>query len=244
MSRKRRTFLGMLTPSSNTTLEPVTARMLEGLPEVSAHASRFRVTEISLGEQALGQFDLEPMLEAAALLADARCHAICWNGTSAGWLGLESDQLLCKAIEQRTGIPATSSVLALAEVFRKTNVRRYGLVTPYTEDIQRAIIENFSREGFDCVAERHSNISVNFDFSEVEPDTIADMVREVAKNKPQAITVFCTNMDGASLAETLEQEIGIPIYDTIALAVWSGLRAAGVEVSRVKGWGRLFREVR
>lgn len=244
MSRKRRTFLGMLTPSSNTTLEPVTARMLEGLPEVSAHASRFRVTEISLGEQALGQFDLEPMLEAAALLADARCHAICWNGTSAGWLGLESDQLLCKAIEQRTGIPATSSVLALAEVFRKTNVRRYGLVTPYTEDIQRAIIENFSREGFDCVAERHSNISVNFDFSEVEPDTIANMVREVAKNKPQAITVFCTNMDGASLAETLEQEIGIPIYDTIALAVWSGLRAAGVEVSRVKGWGRLFREVR
>jgi maleate isomerase len=84
---------------------------------------------------------------------------------------------------------------------------------------------------------------VNFDFSEIEPDTIAGMAREVAKQRPQAIMVFCTNMDGASLAEDLEREVGIPIYDTIATAVWSSLRAAGVDPSRVKGWGRLFREL-
>ena len=111
MSPKDRIFLGMLTPSSNTTLEPVTARMLEDLPEVTAHFGRFRVTEISLAEQALGQFELEPMLAAAELLADARCHSICWNGTSAGWLGFERDRELCRAIEARTRIRACSSVL-------------------------------------------------------------------------------------------------------------------------------------
>lgn len=243
MSRKNRRFLGMLTPSSNTTLEPVMARMLEGVPEVTAHAARFRVTEISLGAQALGQFDLEPMLAAADLLAEARCHSIVWNGTSAGWLGFERDRELCKAIEQRTKTPATSSVLALAEIFRATGVTRYGLVTPYTDDIQNAVMANFMGEGFAAVAERHRNISVNFDFSEIEPDTIADMIREVAAEKPQAITVFCTNMDGASLAEELEREIGIPIYDTIATAVWGGMRAAGVAPSRIQGWGRLFRKV-
>ena len=39
-------LLGMLTPSSNTTLEPVTAAMIAGIPEASAHFGRFRVTEI------------------------------------------------------------------------------------------------------------------------------------------------------------------------------------------------------
>ena len=43
-----RVFLGMLTPSSNTVLEPVTTAMLAGLPEVTAHFSRFKVTEIAL----------------------------------------------------------------------------------------------------------------------------------------------------------------------------------------------------
>ena len=240
MNRKDRVFLGMLTPSSNTTLEPVSARMLSGLAEVTPHFGRFRVTEIALGDRALGQFDLEPMLAAADLLADAHCHAICWNGTSAGWLGFERDRQLCARIEQRTGVPACSSVLALDEIFRASGVTRFGLVSPYTDDVQQAIGVNFRREGFECVAERHLGIATNFDFSEIEPVTIAGMVREVAKSRPQAITVFCTNMDGASLAEGLERETGIPVYDTIATAVWGSLRAARIDPGRVRGWGTLF----
>ena len=98
MKRTNRKFLGMLTPSSNTLLEPVCSNMLAGLPEVTAHAGRFRVTEISLGTQALGQFTNAPMITASQLLADAKCHSICWNGTSAGWLGFDSDRKLCTDI--------------------------------------------------------------------------------------------------------------------------------------------------
>jgi maleate isomerase len=242
--KKERIFLGMLTPSSNTVLEPVTARMLDALPEVTAHFGRFRVTEISLAPQALGQFQAEPMLAAADLLADARCGSICWNGTSAGWLGLERDRALCRTIEARTGIRACSSVLAIDEIFRVTGVRRFGMVSPYTDDIVDAIRRNFAAEGFDLVAERHCGIKVNFDFSEIDPEAIAAMVREVAKARPQAIIVLCTNMDGASLAEELEREAGIPLYDSIATAVWASLRTVGVQADRVKGWGRLFREVK
>jgi maleate isomerase len=241
MTKQERVLLGMLTPSSNTTLEPVTARMLERLPEVSAHFGRFRVTEISLASQALGQFQDEAMLAAAELLADARCHAICWNGTSAGWLGLERDRQLCAAITRRTGIGACSSVLTLAEAFRAAGVSRFGLVSPYTDDIQQAIGRNFRAEGFECVAEEHLGIKVNFDFSLIEPETITAMVRAVAKARPQAIAVLCTNMDGASLAEGLERETGIPLYDSIATAVCGALRAARVDPARVAGWGSLFR---
>ena len=243
MTSANRTLLGMLTPSSNTVLEPVTARILSGLPDVTAHFGRFRVTEISLGAQALGQFELEPMLAAADLLADARCHSICWNGTSAGWLGFERDRALCRAIEARTGIKACSAVLALAEVLRATRARRFAMVSPYTEDVVQAISANFAREGFELVAERHAGIQVNFDFSTIPASAIADMARAVARERPDAITVFCTNMDGASLAEALEKETGIPVYDSIALSVWSGLRAVGASPGRIAGWGRLFREV-
>ena len=217
----------MLTPSSNTTLEPVTAAMLAGVPGVSAHFGRFKVTEIALSDRALGQFTDEPMFAAADLLADARCHTICWNGTSAGWLGFDADRRLCEAITRRTGIAACSSVLSIEEIFRMSGVRRFGMVTPYTDDVQAKIVANFEREGFECIAERHRQLSVNFSFSEVEPETIEAMIREVALERPDAILVFCTNMDGATPAEGLERELGIPIYDTIATAVWGSLRAAG-----------------
>jgi maleate isomerase len=115
----------MLTPSSNTVLEPLVASMLAPLG-VTAHFARFRVVEITLGDAGLAQFDAEPMLAAAELLADARVDAIVWNGTSGGWLGLDRDAELCVAIEARTGIRATTSVLALVEVLRGPAQRSSG----------------------------------------------------------------------------------------------------------------------
>jgi maleate isomerase len=238
----RRIRLGMLTPSSNTALEPLCAAMLATLPDVSCHFARFRVTEISLASNALNQFDDRPMLEAAGLLADARVDAICWNGTSAGWLGFDRDRELCAAIERTTGIVASSSVLALEEIFRDAGVRRLGLVTPYRGDVQRQVMKVFGDEGFACVAERHLDISENFAFADVPAATLENMVREVASARPDAITIFCTNLHGAPLVETLERELGIPVYDTTAAAVWVAMRRAGADPRRVSGWGRLFRD--
>src|SRR5258705_12714275 len=81
--------LGMLTPSSNTVLEPVSTAMVAELPSVSVHFGRFKVTEIALSEQALKQFDDTETLRAAELLADAKVDVIAWNGTSASWLGFD-----------------------------------------------------------------------------------------------------------------------------------------------------------
>lgn len=86
-----RTLLGMLTPSSNTTLEPVTTAMLSELPEASAHFARFRGTEIALSGVALAQFDDSGILSAARLLSQARVQVIGWYGTSSGWLGFSAD---------------------------------------------------------------------------------------------------------------------------------------------------------
>jgi maleate isomerase len=237
-----RVLLGMLTPSSNTALEPLTSAMLAGLPEVSAHFGRFRVTEISLKPQALGQFDMEPILEAARLLADAHVDVIAWNGTSSGWLGFDADVALCQRIEQETGVRCCTSVLALNEILEKTQRRRFGLVTPYLDDVQEAIVANYARSGFECVAERHLNRSVNFSFSEVEPQQIVRMSHEVAEAGPQCITTFCTNLRAAQLAPALEAELGVPVYDTVSTAVWKSLRLCGVDTVRVKGWGSLFNE--
>ena len=63
--------LGMLTPSSNTTLEPVTTAMLAGLPSVSLHFSRFRVTEIAVTPGCAA---------AAAAAAAVRPHSDSLNG--------------------------------------------------------------------------------------------------------------------------------------------------------------------
>jgi maleate isomerase len=232
----------MLTPSSNTALEPITTAMVAGLPEVSAHFSRFKVTEIALSNRALAQFNNDGILRAAELLAHAKVDAIGWNGTSSGWLGFEADIRLCEQITAETGIPATTSMLALNEILKQTKVTRLGYVTPYLDDVQAKILENYGKMGIACQGERHLGLQDNFSFSEVPVSQLETMARDVAKEKPEAITIICTNLKVAPSVAKLEGETGIPIYDTIATVVWKCLKLAGVDTRRITDWGSLFQQ--
>lgn len=232
----------MLTPSSNTALEPLTQAMVAKLPDVTAHFSRFRVTEIALSDSALGQFDDAPILRAAELLAHAKVDVIAWNGTSSGWLGFAADERLCARITEATGIAATTSMLALNEVLAAREAQRIGFVTPYTDDVQARIVANYAGLGLACAGERHFRLRDNFSFAEVPPEQIKAAAAEVAAQRPDAIAIVCTNLRAAHLAAGLERAHGIPVFDTIALAVWKSLLIAGADPTRVEGWGSLFTE--
>lgn len=237
---KNRT-LGMLTPSSNTVVEPVTYAIVSQIPGVSAHFSRFPVTEISLSSQALAQFDLTQFLAATQLLADARMDVIAWNGTSAAWRGFAEDEALCDAIAEHFKTPATASMLALNTVMRKKNIKRFALVTPYIDAVQQKILDNYSNSEFSCIGERHSGISENFAFSEIAADNIAQMVRAVAVEKPDAILIVCTNLRSAPLVDALEKELKLPVYDSLSAVVWHALQIAGIDTTPASAWGSLFR---
>lgn len=235
------TRLGMLTPSSNTALEPATYALLRDLQGVSAHFARFPVTEITLSASALGQFDAVPIMQAAELLSHAKTDVIAWNGTSASWLGFDRDKQLAASITARTGIPATTAILALNDLLRRLGAKRIAIVTPYLEEVQAKIIENYESAGFTCVAERHAGLQDNFSFAALPAAAIEEMVLAVAAEGPDAITIICTNMDGTRLVPQIERRTGIPVIDSIACTLWGALQTAGISTAPLSPAGRIFR---
>ena len=232
--------LGMLTPSSNTVLEPYTAAMLADVPDISAHFGRFRVTQISMDADAQAQFTQEPLLAAADLLADAQVDAIRGNGTSARWAGFAQDEALCAAITERTGVAACSAVLGINALFERRGVKKFGLVSPYTDEIQDRIISNYASHGWQCTTDRRLHITENFAFATVPEAKVDRLCREVAEAGPDAIVVYCTNMAGARIADQIERDTGIPVLDSTAAALWTSLLTVGTDPATVKGWGCLF----
>lgn len=230
--------IGMLTPSSNTVLEPECSAIVAH-SNCTVHFSRFPVVAISVDDDHTSQFDLTPMLEAARLLAHARCDVIAWNGTSAGWLGVQKDRQLCAAITRATGIPAISTTQALLRIVDEWEWNTIGLVVPYEEPVVEAIQRTFSEEGLKVGHEQHANLRVNREFALLDSDQITAMIRSVAVDV-DGVVVFCTNMAGAPLVETLEPR-GVPILDSVSLTVWACLQSVGW-TEPIHGWGRLLRE--
>ncbi|HEY4252988.1 MAG TPA: Asp/Glu/hydantoin racemase [Roseomonas sp.] len=232
--------LGMLTPSSNTVLEPSTARLLAGLPRVTAHFQRLRVLQIGLDPALSAQFDTGPMVAAAELLADARVHALCWNGTSGAWLGTEADHAICAAVAGATGIPCTTATLALHDALVALSATRVGLVTPYVAEVQAAIIARLAARGITTIAERHLEDPGNYSFAEHPASRVDALVREVAAARPEAVIIHCTNFRGTDGAAAIEAETGVPVLDSIAVALWGAMRAAGAPTAPLAAHGRVF----
>lgn len=228
--------LGMVTPSSNTVLEPATAALLADTPGVTAHFQRLRVLAISLDGGSAGQFDVAPMVAAAEMLADAKVHSICWNGTSGSWLGLGADRALCAAVTAATGIACTTATLALHDALHALGARRVGLVTPYLGSVQAAILEGLRAAGFETPAERHLEDPGNFSFAEHTPALVTRLVREVAAEGCDAIAIHCTNFRGLAAVRDVA---GVTVLDSVAVALWGALRAAGADPAGVPALGVL-----
>ncbi len=236
--------VGMLTPSSNTVLEPYTSAMFAPFgDDATAVFGRFRVVEISMSEASQSQFTLEPILEAAERLAEAKPHLIAWNGTSASWLGLEKDRALCTAITERTGVPATSTILAFDALFRGLGVKRLGVVTPYIEAIESRMVANYAAQGIKVVSKARLDDKGNYSFATYPPEQVGAMIEEVAQAKPDAIAVVCTNFRGAPVAARIEEATGIPVLDSVAVTAAHCLALTGLDPARVTGWGSVFKHV-
>ena len=235
--------IGMITPSSNTMVEPITSAMTAHLlDDLSVHYARITVTRIALDQDSLNQFEREAMLGAARLLADARVDVICWNGTSGAWRGTDADLAICAAIEAETGIPATTGTLAQYAAFKAHGISRYGLAVPYLAEVRDQILETYAAEGLSCVNSANLGISENFAFAEQSLDTLRGLIRQADHPDAEAVVVICTNLAAARAVEELEHELGKPIHDSLVVSLWHPLRMIGWD-RPIPGWGRLMREL-
>jgi maleate isomerase len=132
--------------------------------------------------------------------------------------------------------------LACLDAIRRANAQRVGIVSPYTDDVQKRIGEVWSHASAPVHAERHLGIRDNFSFGEIEPQTIADMIRAVVRDGCDAVVILCTNMNGARVAAELEPELGVLILDSVTATLWRSLQIAGIDADGLGKWGRIFRE--
>ncbi|MCX8133721.1 MAG: hypothetical protein N3D18_07135 [Roseococcus sp.] len=151
--------LATITPSGNRVVEAVTQAALRDRRDILPIFSRIAVH--GAADPFSDRYDLEGMLRAAELRAHARPEVIQWKGSKGGMIGLDHDRDLVARITAATGIPATTSALALEARLAARGPVRIGLVTPYTDATQRRLIAAFAARGWEVSAQSHLGLSDN-----------------------------------------------------------------------------------
>lgn len=232
-SRRR---IGLLVPSSNTTMEAEFNRMAtEG---ISVHAARMMLEDVTKGE--LVQM-AEHAERAAALLATAGVDVLVYGCTTGSLVGgVEWEERLVDGIEEETGIQTVSTSGAVVDALKELGADKVAVATPYTDDLnslERVFLESYD---FKVVSMNGLGLVSNLEVGRTDPATVEELVRS-ATDGEDTIFVSCTNLPTISLIERLERDLQKPIVTSNQASMWAAIRSSGI--AGIKGYGRLLRSL-
>lgn len=233
-SRKQR--IGLIIPSSNSTVEPDFHYVLPA--NASLHSARVFLVETTI--ESLERMNLEAE-SAAKSLASADVDVITYACTSGSFLGGPGyDQsLLARLSEVSSGTGAIGTTPAVIAALNIQGIKRLSVVTPYLDSINQRLTDFLVHSGFDVTSMAGQQLVSNLDIGDQTPDQILEFCKENLDQSADGFFLSCTNWRAIEVAETLERELGKPVVTSNQATIWATLRFLGYE-QPIKGFGSLL----
>ena len=230
--------IGLLVPSSNTTVEP---EFYRALPRgVTLHTARLFLTRIA-PESILKM--VEDMETQARLLASADVDVIVLGATAPSFLkGLGYDRELIQKIEAATARKATTTSTALVQAIEHFGARRVVLGSAYDEKVNGIAKSFLEASGVEVLAMKGLSLVDNLVVGRLSTQTAYDLALEVNCDEADAIVLSCTNWQTMDSLERIERETRKPVISTAQASIWAALRMIG-HTEAISGYGRLLHEL-
>lgn len=227
--------LGLIIPSSNTTMEVEFRKMLpEGF---SIHAARARLRLVTVEELAKMEEEVE---REAVKLADADVDVIGYGCTSGSlFRGLGHDRMIEERIERASGRPAVSTAGAVVSALNFLKVKRVAVATPYIDEVNELEEKFLSDNGFEVVDIKGLGIAENLKIGRVSAQALSELIARLNHKKADCIFISCTNLPTIDCIQKFEDEFKKPVLSSNTATLWAMLRKCGATV-KIRGFGSLL----
>ncbi|ANF21875.1 maleate cis-trans isomerase family protein [Thermococcus piezophilus] len=229
--------LGLIVPSSNTTME---MEFHSSLPDgVSLHTSRVPLRNVT--EEELIKMNALAV-ESAKLLRDAGVELILYGCTSGSFIGgKDFEKELEAKMENEVNVPVVSTSTAVIEALRMLDAQSILVVTPYTDEINEREREFLEANDFEVLDIRGLGIEDNAQIGKLEPYEAYRLAKATFVDEADAIFISCTNLRTFEIIEALEEDLGVPVVTSNQASLWLALRELDV-MEKIPWLGRLFVE--
>lgn len=131
----------------------------------------------------------------------------------------------------------TNPLSAAFAALRHMGLGSVGLVSPYTSAIADQLRDTFQRAGIAVPNAVSFGEQIEANVARIDPSSIAEAAREVARQGAEAVFLSCTNLRTLDIIGPLEAELGIPVLSSNQVLAWDMARESD---GAARGVGRLF----
>lgn len=242
--------VGMIVPSSNTTMEREVPALLRGRERerpqdaFTFHGSRLRMQHVTpeelramnaQTERATTELaDLRPDVVATACLVaimaqGPRHHCV---------VQAEIESILER---EHAAAPVVSSAGALVDALQVLGARRIAMVTPYLKELTRLVAGYIDDAGIEVRDALSLEVSDNRAVAALDPEELKTHWKRLDLRDCDALVLSaCVQMPSLAAIEEVERHSGLPTLSAATATTWAILRALNLEPV-APGAGELLR---
>jgi maleate isomerase len=240
--------VGLIVPSSNTTMETEIPAMLNArqqvLPEkFSFHSSRMRMKEVTKEELVAMDKDSD---RCALELSDARMDVMGYACLVAIMsMGLGYHRISQKRLHEVTAkngsaTPVITSAGALVDGLKAMNAKRVSIIAPYMKPLTKLVIDYIQHEGIEVVDSVSLEIPNNLEVGARDARAPAELVKRLnTKGVDVVVASACVQMPSLASIDMIEQSLGLPVVSSSVCTTYALLKSLGLE-ARAPGAGSLL----
>lgn len=229
--------IGMIVPSSNTTMETevpeILRRRLELSPETfTFHSSRVRMQHVTADELAAMVRDSD---RCAVELADARVDAVAYACLVAimaqgrGYHRESEARLAAITAQQVARAVVVSSAGALVRGLEALGARKVAMITPYMKPLTEQVADYIQDAGVEVVDAISLQISDNVQVAAHDPMRLPEIATRLQLADADAVILSaCVQMRSLPAIPAAEARLGIPVLSASVATAYDLLAQLGL----------------
>ena len=240
--------VGLIVPSSNTTMETEIPAMLRAreqvLPErFTFHSSRMRMKSVTKEELEAMDRDSD---RCALELSDARMDAMGYACLVAimsmgkGYHRVSEQRLHGRTVEAGGPAPVVTSAGALVDGLKALGAKKVSILAPYMKPLTQMVIEYIENEGIEVVDSISLEIPDNLEVGRQDPLAPSEITKRLKTNGVDAIVASaCVQMPSLPSVQLIEDRTGLPVVSSSVSTTYMMLRKLGLKTAS-PGFGSLL----
>lgn len=233
-----RARIGLLVLESDQTVE-WEFRDLTDLPGVSVFHARL-ANDVTVTPETLANMERELPIAAGLIPKYMGLKSIGYGCTSASTI-IGEDRVAQIFDIAHAGVPSSNPLTAAKAALNALNVKRLGLLTPYSPEVTKVMQSKFNEAGIEVRVVGSFYEESDLIVGKIDPESILKSAIAVGQSDDvDGVFISCTSLRAARVIEPAEAALGKPVTASNHALAWHLLRLAGIEDTR-DDRGRLFR---
>jgi maleate isomerase len=230
--------VGLIVPSSNTTMETEIPEMLRRRSELTGetftcHASRVPMTHVT--KEALTQMVSDSdrcAVELAHAEVDVMAYAclVAIMSQGSGYHEHAERRLAQVAADHDCPVPVVSSAGALVRGIQALGATKVALIAPYMKPLTALVVEYLNDSGIEVVESISLEIPKNTDVARHDPMRLIGIAQELDTSGAEAVVLSaCVQMRSLPAIQKAQDTLGLPVLSSSVATTYEILAGLGLE---------------